>query len=267
MSIEGWVYRRGLSVAVAAAALCAAGWALSAHAVPRGASPPSGTVRAPAGADGVGAVMASGRSRADQASPGSAEGDADDPLPNGPPVLTWTSDGVRYRAVHHVARWNPATGRWEPISPDVTEAWQPGEDGFGVDGITAVAQAGEVLWTGTLAGAVAIGQPGGVWRRVDDGLPARTVSAIAPAPGADGARMAVVAFAGYGSATPGQPGHVFLTTDAGGTWRDLTGNLPDAPVTAARWTPTPDGPRLSVAEGEVWYTMAQPGRWSRDGHP
>ena len=39
-----------------------------------------------------------------------------------------------------------------------------------------------------------------------------------------------LAYNGFNQATPGQPGHVFKTTDGGKHWQDISGNLPDVPV-------------------------------------
>lgn len=266
MSWRVRLYAQGFTAAALVAGWWSGWWTVAQ--VWQGGTPPASAAHAAPGA-AVGPVADSGPFRMRTSLPAfpSPEGDADDPLPNGPPALTWTSGGVRYRAVHHVARWDAAAARWVAVSPDVTQAWQPEADGFGIDGVTAAAQQGDVVWTGTLAGAVAVGRMGGVWRRVEAGLPDRTVSALCiPPAGADG-QVAVVGFSGYGTATPDHPGHVYETTNGGATWRDITANLPDAPVSALQWAAGPGGSWLCAQVEGVWYRWDPTGSWQRCPKP
>jgi photosystem II stability/assembly factor-like uncharacterized protein len=62
-------------------------------------------------------------------------------------------------------------------------------------------------------------------------LPNRFVTAIAIDP--TNADRAIVCYSGYGVNTGSTPGHVFLTVNRGGSWTDVSGNLPDIPVNAA----------------------------------
>ena len=66
-------------------------------------------------------------------------------------------------------------------------------------------------------------------------LPGRPVNQIAV--DRSNWRIAYVAFGGFNAGTPGQPGHVFKTTDGGNTGRDISGNLPDVPGQLARARP------------------------------
>ncbi len=43
---------------------------------------------------------------------------------------------------------------------------------------------------------------------------------------------AYAGFSGYSANTPGTPGHIFRTTNRGTTWTNVSGNLPDVPVTS-----------------------------------
>ncbi|WP_029423243.1 hypothetical protein [Alicyclobacillus macrosporangiidus] len=254
------LYAQGFTAAALAAGWWSGWWTVAE--VWQGVKPPAPAAHpAPDTADGPPADSGPYRIRtAPEATP-RPEGDVDDPLPNGPPALTWTSGGIQYRAVHHVARWDATAARWVAVSPDVTEAWQTDADGLGIDGVTAAAQQGDVVWTGTLAGAVAVGRIGGVWRRVEAGLPDRTVSAVCiPSAGTNG-QAAVVGFSGYGTATPDHPGHVYETFNGGATWRDITGNLPDAPVSALRWATGPNGGQLCAQVEGLWYRLEPTGSW------
>ncbi|MFD9795781.1 WD40/YVTN/BNR-like repeat-containing protein [Streptomyces sp. NPDC059070] len=114
---------------------------------------------------------------------------------------------------------------WQPISPDLTGG--PGRDSYPYGTITTVAAArdGRTVWAGTDDGRVWVTRDLGVhWTRVLSGQPWVTRIAVDPADPA----TAYVSLSGYrsGSAQP----HLLRTRDAGASWADLSGNLPQAPV-------------------------------------
>ncbi|MFN7990047.1 MAG: PKD domain-containing protein [Thermoanaerobaculia bacterium] len=83
-------------------------------------------------------------------------------------------------------------------------------------------------WVGGSRGDVLFSEDGGAtFARRTDGLPAAIVTAVRSV-SADG-RTAYVAFGGYLGA-PSR--HVFVTTDGGLAWRNVSGEIPDVPVTA-----------------------------------
>jgi len=62
-------------------------------------------------------------------------------------------------------------------------------------------------------------------------MPPRNVTRIVIHPEDPGTAFAV--FGGFDLQTPDSPGHVFVTTDGGASWDDVSINLPDAPLSAA----------------------------------
>jgi hypothetical protein len=187
----------------------------------------------------------------------------DHPTPNGPQALLWQNGATRYRAVQHISVWNATVGEWQAASPDLTEVNQPQSPGFGIDGITAADITQGNWYVGTLVGHVEVRDSHNHWASVADILPERTVSAIATDPNVPTGRIAAVAYDGYGSATPASPGHVYLTQDGGVTWSDVSGNLPDAPVTALTYgtshghselLATVDHHRYAMTTLETWET-------------
>jgi uncharacterized repeat protein (TIGR01451 family) len=77
-------------------------------------------------------------------------------------------------------------------------------------------------------------------------------------------RVAYIAFNGYNAATPHQPGHVFKTTDAGKSWSNMSGNLPDNPVNSITIDPsfpntlyaaTDVGPFVTYDGGGTWFAL------------
>src|SRR5207249_3881564 len=67
-------------------------------------------------------------------------------------------------------------------------------------------------------------------------LPARPVAWIAV--DRSNNRVAYLGYNGFNAATPHQPGHVFKTADAGQSWTDISGNLPDSPVNSLTIDPS-----------------------------
>lgn len=166
--------------------------------------------------------------------------------------------GTTYRATHQIQQLNENTDSWSNVSTDVTEDQNPSADGYQVDHITAVAT-GDVWYVGTLVGNVVVGSPSANWRQVSTGLPERSVTAIAEMKG--DSQVAAVGYAGYASATPDTPGHVYVTLDGGLHWFDITGNLPDAPVQALRFSNTKNAFALEVKMASQWYESTKEGQW------
>ncbi|MBS1517138.1 MAG: T9SS type A sorting domain-containing protein [Bacteroidetes bacterium] len=67
---------------------------------------------------------------------------------------------------------------------------------------------------------------GGVWTKINSGLPYRWVTRVAVHP--DSANVCYVTLSGYKVDSTGA--HVFRTANYGDTWTSVSGNLPDAPV-------------------------------------
>jgi len=85
------------------------------------------------------------------------------------------------------------------------------------------------IYIGTDDGNVWVTQNAGTsYTRITAGLPVLWVTRVAVDPGNDA--IAYVTFSGFRVDQP--LAHVFRTTDHGATWREISGDLPDAPVNA-----------------------------------
>jgi MYXO-CTERM domain-containing protein len=148
--------------------------------------------------------------------------------------------GTYYIGTHRL--WKSAAGgtkdSWKAISPDLTAGKKsvkcPDAASFGAadDTLTAVAVAPSapgILYTGSQTGRISASVDGGLtWTRVDKApLPSRWVSSLAVDP-RDG-NIVYAGFSGFDASTPATPGHVFRSTDAGGTW-EARGIGMDTPV-------------------------------------
>jgi uncharacterized protein (TIGR03437 family) len=94
-------------------------------------------------------------------------------------------------------------------------------------------------------------------------LPNRFVSDIAADP--NDAKRAFVVYSGFNSSTPTTPGHVFVTTDQGESWRNISGNLPDVPVTSIAPDPYDAGVIYIGTDLGVFRTTDAGVTWERFG--
>lgn len=156
---------------------------------------------------------------------------------------------------------------WSAISSDLTSGCLGGAPNgarncsISAIGVTPGAPAVYVgtldryVWISTNANAASP-----TWTRIDKApLPDRPVSAIAV--DSSDYRVAYVAYSGFSAATPGSPGHLFKTTDAGATWTNVSGNLPDVPLNSIVIDPgvpgglyagTDIGPYVTTNGGSTW---------------
>src|SRR5581483_8412592 len=92
-------------------------------------------------------------------------------------------------------------------------------------------------------------------------LPNRFVTDIALDAGNQ--RRAFVTYSGFNSGTPATPGHVFMTNDQGATWADISGNLPDIPVTSIAIDPALDNTLYIGTDLGVFQTADGGATWVR----
>ncbi len=127
-----------------------------------------------------------------------------------------------------IVDWSQGTfGTWWDESPIFTN----GTDNCCVSAIAQSASSPAVVYVGTGFGGLEVSTnfptttlPGSpTWTDTSsNGLPVRFVSDVMVDP--SNSAQAWVSMSGYGS------GHVFHTTTTGGTWTDISGDLPDVPV-------------------------------------
>jgi hypothetical protein len=150
------------------------------------------------------------------------------------PLVFDPSDAdVMYYAGDIVNRSTNGGVSWTAISPDLTGGDPHPEDAYPFGTVTTVAAAkGDplMLYAGTDDGRVWHTSTGGPpWSQAKDpDLPDRWVTRVVVDP-ADAA-VAYVAFSGFRNADDAP--YVLKTVDGGASWRDITGNLPQAPVNA-----------------------------------
>jgi photosystem II stability/assembly factor-like uncharacterized protein len=137
--------------------------------------------------------------------------------------------------------------QWTPISLDLTR-------GTGTITTIAVAPADTLtVYVGTNDGNVQVTRDGGVtFTNVSAGLPARTVTRLVVDP-ADPAHV-LVTVSGFGT------GHIFTSSTAGTAWRNMSGNLIDAPANSAAFVGGPSNVFVGTDVG-VFQTADDGASW------
>lgn len=150
---------------------------------------------------------------------------------------------------------------WQPISPDLTGG--PGADpiytNFGTITSIAPASDGRTVYVGTDDGRVWVTEDlGATWTKLAEGRPWVTRVVVDPR----NPDRVWTTHSGYRSGSP-LP-HVYGSTDGGTHWRDLSGNLPAAPVNdlvvargGALYIGTDQGVFASFKGGGHWLRLGR----------
>jgi len=126
---------------------------------------------------------------------------------------------------------------------------------------------GEVVWVGTNDGLVQVTTNAGLlagatFTNVTKApLPNRFVTDIALDPANQ--QRAFVTYSGFNTNTPEAPGHVFATADQGATWTNISGDLPDVPVTSIALNPVRANTLYIGTDIGVFQTTDGGGTWVR----
>lgn len=91
---------------------------------------------------------------------------------------------------------------------------------------------------------------------VSAGLPNRHITRVLA--GVDSVDTVYAVFSGYDANTPSAPGKVFMSTNGGTTWKNISGNLPDVPASAIALDPV-DVNRLWIAQDTAVYSTRDRG--------
>ena len=170
------------------------------------------------------------------------EGTSDRCLFIAPYVMDPTYPNILVAGTYRMYRTANGGNLWTSISGDLTGDG-PGSVGSNGSCISATAIAkssSSTIYIGTSGSStspsrvcVTVNGTSGsaVWDTISKSpLPNRWVRAIAVDP--TNRDRVFVGYSGYNSQTSLTPGHLFLSTDRGGSWTDVSGDLPDIPVNA-----------------------------------
>ncbi len=126
----------------------------------------------------------------------------------------------------------------------------------------------EIVWTGSSDSVVQVTSNAGAGtsatftNTTKAPLPNRFITDIAA--DINNPDRAVVVYSGFNENTAATPGHIFITTNRGNTWADISGNLPDVPTTSVAldpnnnnrlWAGTDIGVFQTTDGGATWIRM------------
>jgi photosystem II stability/assembly factor-like uncharacterized protein len=175
--------------------------------------------------------------------------------PNNPQILYYGANRL-YKTTNRALSW-------QAISPDLSNGEGSGSVVYGTITTIAVASSNsQVIYVGTDDGNVWQTSNGGSsWNNISAGLPLRWVTRVAVDPYDE--QVVYVALSGYRYDSY-QP-HVFRSPDAGGTWFDISGNLPEAPANDLIIDPALDSTLYLATDFGVFVTRDLGEFWSMLG--
>ncbi len=180
---------------------------------------------------------------------------------NTPIVMDKNNTSVLYTGTNHLYRSTDRAEFWNQISPDLTDGQHPsGASGFGTITTIDVAKTDpNFIYAGTDDGNVQMTPNGGnTWNNISAGLPDRHVTRVSVDP--NDALTCYVTLSGYRNVDY-QP-HVLKTTDAGQTWTDVSGDLPEVPANDIIIDPDNEGRLYLASDLGVWVSYNDGENWS-----
>jgi uncharacterized protein (TIGR03437 family) len=177
-------------------------------------------------------------------------------------VIDPSNSHTVYFGTYRIWQTRDAAGQWLPISPDLTAGHRAT-----IHAIAVAPSDPNVVYAGTFDGKVqvtsnALAGVNAAWMDRSAGLSRRAVTSIAVDPVDSG--TAYVTYSGFIDSNSKPTAHVFKTTDAGATWTDISGNLPDLPVNSLAIDPdlpntlhigTDAGVMASTDGGASWSSL------------
>ena len=152
----------------------------------------------------------------------------DDNWPFYPPfAVDPNNEGVLYIGSTLVYRSDDRGDHWKPVSDSFNKSQ------YGAIQTIAVAPSdSNTIYVGTTDGGAFASTDGSkTWSEVTgSSFPARNLNRLAVDP--NDPKTVYAAFGGFDVQTPNTKGHVFVSHDGGASWQDISGNLPDAPLSS-----------------------------------
>ena len=172
-----------------------------------------------------------------------------------PLVMDPSQSSTLYFGTNLVYQTTNGANSWTAISPTLTNG-----------ALTTIAVApsdSNTVYAGTVEGYVQVTTNAGaktsaVWNKHSAGLPFRTATSVAIDPlFSTTVYVTFSGFTGFGD----NLGHVFRSTNAGSTWTDISGDLPNTPVNWLVVDPAVPGQLFVATDVGVFYTTNEGVNW------
>jgi photosystem II stability/assembly factor-like uncharacterized protein len=180
-----------------------------------------------------------------------------------PFVIDPINPQVLYYGANRLYKSTNRAVSWQVSSPDMTNG-NPGTNAvYGTITTISVSPVNnQVIYTGTDDGNVWMTSNGGTsWTNISAALPERWVTRVTADPNEDETVYVTLSGYRYDSYLP----HVFRSPDAGATWQDITGNLPDAPANDIIVDPALDSTLYLATDFGVYVTRDLGQNWDMLG--
>lgn len=179
-----------------------------------------------------------------------------------PIIMSAHNNQRMYTGTYRVYRHNNAPfGGWNVISGDLTDGVIFGDNYHNISTLGESQVDEEVIYAGTSDGNVWRSLNGGDdWENITFGLPERYVTNIKTSPTED--LTVYVTHSGYKDND--QTAHIHRSEDAGDSWTDITGDLPEHPVNHIEvWN---DSIYFIATDAGVYFTENAGSNWERVGN-
>jgi hypothetical protein len=171
------------------------------------------------------------------------------------------NEGVLYLPSNRVYASEDRGDSWFPISDYLNDT-----DFGSIQSITLAPSDTDVIYVGTTDGTLYVSRDGlgsdeNSWENItDSSFPFRNLASIVVDP--EDPDLVYAIFGGFDVQTPDTPGHVFMSTDGGGSWEDISFDLPDAPLSTGVTDARADYAGLYVGGAlGVWVLEAGSDQW------
>jgi len=173
-----------------------------------------------------------------------------------PVEMSPSNPATLYLGTNRIYRTTNRADSWTSISPDL------GAGSGRISAIGLTAADSQVIYAGTSNARIQKTTNGGAsWTNVAVApLPNRFVTSLTVDP-ANASRIWAT-YSGFNAATPLTPGHLFLSTNAGASWTDMSANLPDIPANAFAVDPGAPGTWYLATDLGVFITTNNGLSWA-----
>lgn len=183
-----------------------------------------------------------------------------------PVIISPNNDQVYYTGTYRIYKNSQGlfNHNWFPISNDLTDGVVTSSERFHT--ITTIAESpfsALTIYAGTSDGNIHVTTDGGgSWTNISNGVPDRYITSVKASPYNPDEVFATVSGYRFNEFIP----HLLHSTNKGGTWTNVSGNLPAVGLNDVLIHPTHDSVWVVASDGGVYATQDYGQNWERVGN-